>query len=95
MTVASFKESLGLPNPPQELSVHQLAMWYAGKDEWDRAHELVQDLPDNVSAHIHAYLHRVEGDIWNADYWYNRANRSRPDLPLDKEWDSIVDQLFR
>lgn len=95
MNVTSFSESLSQPEPPKELSVYQLAMWYAGKDEWDRAHELVQDLPDQVAAHIHAYLHRVEGDIWNADYWYSRANRSRPNEPLDKEWLSIVHLLFR
>ncbi|WP_240312783.1 hypothetical protein [Flavihumibacter solisilvae] len=69
-------------------------MWYAGKDDWNRAHELVQDLPDQVAAHIHAYLHRTEGDIWNADYWYQRAGRQRPNNSTEAEWTEIVASLL-
>jgi len=37
-----------------------------------------------------AYLHRKEGDLWNADYWYAKAGRSRPDIPLRTEWENLV-----
>ena len=95
MTVDSFRDSLHQSEPPKQLTVYQLAMWYAGKDDWDKAHELVQDLPDQVAAHIHAYLHRVEGDIWNADYWYQRAGRQRPNNSTEAEWTEIVASLLQ
>jgi hypothetical protein len=46
----------------------------AGK--WDTAHETVQQYEDDATAAwIHAVLHKVEGDLGNARYWYRRANR--------------------
>ena len=45
------------------------------------------------AAWVHAYLHRKEGDLGNADYWYRRAGRTRPDTPLDAEWASIARAL--
>jgi hypothetical protein len=44
---------------------------------------------------VHAYLHRREGDAWNADYWYAHANRKRPAVSLEAEWRSIVSELLR
>ena len=38
-----------------------------------------------------AYLHRKEGDLWNADYWYAKANKSRPNISLEEEWESLVE----
>lgn len=54
--------------------------------EWDKAHELIQWLPGKSFARIHAYLHRKEGDLWNANYWYSRAGEQMPDISLDDEW---------
>jgi hypothetical protein len=45
------------------------------------------------SAWVHAYLHRKEGDIWNADYWYARAKKTRPNGSLDDEWAQLVEAL--
>jgi hypothetical protein len=46
----------------------------AGK--WDAAHELVQQYEDDPTASwIHAVLHKIEGDLGNARYWYRRADR--------------------
>ncbi len=53
---------------------------------WDEAHQLVQTYSDPLACQIHGYLHRVEGDLGNAEYWYTRANESLPDNNLDEEW---------
>jgi len=65
---AEFKQSLKNENPGQGLSVPLKALWYDGKGDWQKAHDQVDHLDDRSSAHVHAYLHRKEGDIWNADY---------------------------
>ena len=43
---------------------------------------------------MHAYLHRVEGDLANADYWYRRAGTERPQESLQEEWDAIAAALL-
>jgi hypothetical protein len=94
MTFEDFKQSLKEEVPPGRLSVYLQSLWYDGKNEWDRAHELVQDLHDETAAWIHAYLHRKEGDFSNAGYWYNRAGKKRPEVPLTEEWENIVKALL-
>lgn len=94
MNLISFKQSLSENNPPENISVYLKALWHEGKDNWDKAHNIVQDLEDKDSAWIHAYLHRKEGDIGNADYWYRRASKKRPDVSLEKEWEEIVTALL-
>jgi len=58
---------------------------YANEDEWDKAHQLVQPYSDKISCLIHGYLHRVEGDLSNANYWYTRAESEMPDNALEDE----------
>jgi hypothetical protein len=86
MTVQEFQNSLAEPQPPKGLSTHLLALWWARKGSWDKAHDLIQDSPDSGSSWIHAWLHRVEGDEGNASYWYLKAGRKKPIMPLDEEW---------
>lgn len=85
-----FKASLGDDRPPIGLSIHLQSLWYDGKGDWKAAHDLIDKLNDKHSAHLHAYLHRKEGDIWNADYWYNRAGQKRPAVSLEDEWKQLV-----
>jgi len=85
-----FRMSLSFPEPPDELSLYERALWYAGKGKWKNAHEIVQDMHDQPSAQIHAFLHRQEGDISNAKYWYEKAGTRMPSVSLDKEWDELV-----
>jgi hypothetical protein len=94
MNLADFKDSLSNNNPPDNISVYSKALWYDAKDQWDEAHQLIQDLPDKNASWIHAYLHRKEGDIWNADYWYNKAGRKRPTVSLEEEWEQIVKEFL-
>ena len=46
------------------------------------------------AAWVHAYLHRVEGDLGNAHYWYGRARRPEPRGELDAEWEAIAAALL-
>jgi len=45
--------------------------------EWDAAHQIVQQYEDGAAAWIHAVLHKLEGDLGNARYWYRRADRMK------------------
>lgn len=90
MTLSEFKASLNAEQPNEELSAQLKSLWYDGKGDWHQAHAQVDQLNDQQSAWIHAYLHRKEGDIWNADYWYSRAKKIRPDISLDEEWEQLV-----
>jgi len=90
MNIQEFKNSLSDREIPAGLSVHMQALWYDGKGDWTKAHDLIDSLGDKRSAHLHAYLHRKEGDLWNADYWYTRAGHKRPDISLQEEWDHLV-----
>lgn len=74
---------------PLEVSMstdHAKALALVREGKWDEAHELVQRSSDRQSCLIHAYLHRVEGDMGNARYWYSRAHESMPDNTLEEEW---------
>ncbi len=68
---------------------HFKALELAKEGEWDQAHRLVQSHSDRLSCLIHAYLHRVEGDLSNARYWYRRAGESMPDNLLDAELERL------
>lgn len=89
-TLTEFKESLSLEQPIIGLSVQLKSLWYDGKGDWNQAHAQVDKQKDQESALVHAYLHRKEGDIWNADYWYNKARQIRPNLSLEEEWEQLV-----
>lgn len=89
-TLTEFKASLNADQPTGGLSVQLKSLWYDGKGDWHEAHAQVDQLSDQQSAWVHAYLHRKEGDIWNADYWYSKAKQTRPDVSLEKEWEQLV-----
>ena len=61
--------------------------------DWDAAHRIVQEINTAEAAWIHAYLHRVEGDLGNAAYWYRRAGRPECRATLEQEWQQIFDAL--
>ena len=94
MNLREFKETLLENSPKNNLPEHLKALWYDAKGDWQKAHTLIQDVEDKNAAWIHAYLHRKEGDIFNADYWYRRAGKSRPDISLEKEWEQIAEALL-
>jgi hypothetical protein len=91
----SFKESLSQDAPDPQLSTILKSLWYDAKGDWKRAHDFVDQLPGSDAAWVHAYLHRREGDIWNADYWYALAKKTRPSYSLEEEWANLVDYFIR
>lgn len=94
MNLSEFKESLSANEVPQHISEYLKTMWHDAKNDWHKAHTLIQDIEDSKAAWIHAYLHRKEGDISNAGYWYKKAGKQRPSVSLDKEWEEIVTALL-
>lgn len=78
---------------PETLSIELKALWLQQAGDWDAAHDLCNEIPGPNGSWIHAYLHRVEGDLGNAQYWYQRAGKSMPDYTLQQEWLEIVTEL--
>jgi hypothetical protein len=90
-----FRRSFGEAAPPAGADLALQAIWWAGKGEWDRAHECAQADEGNPDCDlVHAHLHRVEGDAANAGYWYRRARRPIATVPLEAEWDEIARYLI-
>jgi hypothetical protein len=94
MTLAEFRRSASKIEPPPGLAPALAALWWAEKGDWDRAHPLVMDESGKDCAWVHAYLHRVEGDLANARYWYGQGGKAAPTGPLRAEWDSIAAALL-
>jgi hypothetical protein len=88
-----FKASLADAKPADSLAPPLGALWWAAKGDWDAAHKIVMNEDGKDAAWVHAYLHRVEGDLGNAGYWYRRAGKPVASEPLDAEWQRIVDAL--
>jgi hypothetical protein len=95
MTVTDFKSSLSGTLPASSLSPSLAALWWAGKGDWNKAHAIVQDENCGDAAWVHAYLHRVEGDLGNASYWYRRAGKPVASGPVEAEWDRVVSALLQ
>ena len=94
MSFADFKRSLTDAKPPPGSAPALAALWWAAKDDWQRAHNLVMDEEGKDCAWVHAYLHRVEGDLENASYWYRRAGREAAQGGLQAEWYAIASALL-
>ncbi len=93
MSAADFKASLAAAAPVQGLAPPLAALWWAAKGDWDAAHKIVQDEDTADAAWVHAYLHRVEGDLGNAGYWYRRSGKPAAKDSLEAEWERIVSAL--
>lgn len=94
MTKDQFMATLDDTQPPDQFPGTLISLWWDKKGDWDQAHFIAQNIPTVQGSAVHAYLHREEGVIWNADYWYGRADRERPDIPLEAEWELLVDEML-
>lgn len=94
MTFAQFRDSLIQKKLPTDIPKNLEALWYDGIGNWDRAHSIVQETADELGDRIHAYLHRKEGDMANAAYWYRRTGRAMPAINLEDEWTSLANIFF-
>ena len=94
MTLDEFQTSLSGAEPPGQMSTPLAALWWDAKGDWVRAHGLVDDLETKDGMAVHAYLHRREGSLSNADYWYRRAGRLYYRAALEQEWQALVEGLL-
>jgi len=95
VNVAQFKASLYATAPAPQLGAPLAALWWAARGDWDQAHRIVQDEETSQAAWVHAYLHRVEGDLGNAGYWYRRTGKPAATGSLEAEWEAIASTLLR
>ena len=94
MTPDEFRATLAAATPPAALSIPLAGLWWCAKGDWERAHRLVQSADDGDAAWVHAHLHRVEGDLDNAAYWYRQAGLGPATGTLEKEWMAITAALL-
>lgn len=93
MTLEQFKASLLTDSPPPDATIELQALWHCATGDWATAHSLVQDESNSTSARVHAYLHRKEGDDWNARYWYRYAGMKPFSGTVEEEWDYLVSEF--
>jgi hypothetical protein len=94
VNLSDFRASLTAPSPPAGLSELLRALWLDAKGDFDGAHAIAQNMGDSAGANLHAYLHRKEGDLSNARYWYRRAGVQVGSGSLDAEWEALVRRLL-
>jgi hypothetical protein len=97
MSFAEFAASVARDSaPPDGLSAALQALWHDARGAWDKAHACAQEDHSRAGSWVHAYLHRKEGDISNARYWYSKAHRPFPaeETPLTQELETIARELL-
>jgi len=94
MKLDELKRTLSSAAPPDNIAGPLAGLWWAAKGDWDTSHKIVQDDESREAAWVHAYLHRVEGDLPNAGYWYRAAGKPVATGTLEAEWDAIAAALL-
>ncbi len=95
MTFDQFVHALSQAQPPADLHPVLQALWYDANDNWEQAHNIAQSREGEPPYdRLHAYLHRKEGDRFNANYWYRRAKAAFFEGSLQEEWDALVKQYL-
>ncbi len=86
-----FENSLQNKKPDSNWPEALKSLWYDAKGDWKASHDIAQELHHDIGSWIHAYLHRKEGDEFNAGYWYRRAKREFPRISLEEEHREITE----
>lgn len=94
MNFEDFLYTLDFTVPPETPNKVLKALWWDAKGNWDRAHRIVQDLHTTDAARVHAYLHRKEGDLSNASFWYTSAGKRMPTSTIVEEWQEILSDML-
>jgi hypothetical protein len=94
-TIDAFRGSTAADQPPSDAGPALQALWWLNKGDWDRAHQCVQGHEGRADCDwVHAHLHRQEGDLSNAGYWYRRAGRPVSTSSLADEWTTIAADML-
>jgi len=92
MKAIAFKQQVDQSRePPADLQPCLRALWLGRRGDWEASHDLVNDIDTPLGSWIHAWLHRVEGDLSNAGYWYRLAERPAVTGDLEAEWDELAE----
>ncbi|KAA3614515.1 MAG: hypothetical protein DWQ01_02085 [Planctomycetota bacterium] len=94
MNLDQFQASLDGDQPPEDFASALLVLWYEAKGQWERAHQIAQSMSDPEGAILHAFLHRVEGDLSNAGYWYRRAGQAPFEGSLQQERETLLQRFL-
>ncbi len=92
---SEFQESLSASVPPTSWPEGLKVLWHDAKNDWEASHAIAQEMQNDLGSWLHAYLHRKEGDEFNAGYWYRRAGRPFPKTSLEKEHQELVAFILR
>lgn len=95
MNFEEFQDLSGKEELPPSLSALLRALLCDAQGDWDEAHRIAQGVPSPEGSWVHAYLHRKEGDLGNAAYWYARSGRPTAHGPLEQEWEGIARFLLK
>ncbi|MBI2734970.1 MAG: hypothetical protein HYX38_00220 [Rhodospirillales bacterium] len=94
-TIEAFRSSVSAVTPPAGVGPALEALWWLKRGDWDRAHKCVQGHEGEADCDwVHAHLHRQEGDMSNAQYWYRRADKPVSGVSLQDEWSEIVTAML-
>ncbi len=96
MSFEELSQSIARDSVPPEMNQALTGLWHAAKGDWTAAHACAQADRSRAGSWVHAYLHREEGDLGNAGYWYSRAGRPMPGqgVALQDEWAEIARALL-
>lgn len=93
--IDAFRRTLRGLTPPPGLVPALEALWWEAKGDWTKAHEIAQAHEGDAACDwVHAYLHRVEGDLANAKYWYRQAGKPAETGDMKDEWAATVAALL-
>lgn len=90
MDYLQFNHTLDMGKPPENFHDVLKALWWDRKGDWDTAHQIIQNLDSSDAAWVHAYLHRKEGDLGNALFWYNKAGKPMPEIDIVEEFRELT-----
>jgi hypothetical protein len=96
MSFEEFRAAAAGASLPPGLSRPLQALWHDARGNWEAAHQCAQEEKSRDGSWVHAYLHRKEGDLGNAGYWYSRADHPMPKagVTLEAEWEAIARELL-
>jgi hypothetical protein len=90
MTFDEFEKACGERTLPASATDLLQSLYQDRIGDWNTAHTIAQSIPTPDGSRVHAYLHRKEGDLGNASYWYSRAGTTAPTDSLDAEWERLA-----
>jgi len=94
MNIEEFLQIKDSGTIPDDLPALLQALLLDASGDWDSAHRIAQADPGDFGSWVHAYLHRKEGDLGNASYWYRSAGRKMPQMSLEEEWEYLAMELL-